>query len=105
MEMFWSTNGELQLWVYLKENQPLKCLNRGSMHTEACFQVIPSGVLRQLAVLTMRMEETESMRMDILYPSHAKALKVAKLAPEVFPTLGKVLDNIALQHHRDSVQE
>ena len=46
MEMFWSTNGELQFWVHLKENQQLKYLNRGSKHTEACFQVIPSGVLR-----------------------------------------------------------
>ena len=75
---------ELQFWVHLKENQQLKYLNRGSTHTEICFQAIPSGVLMQLAVLTMRTEETESVRMDILYPSHVKALKVAKLAPEVF---------------------
>ena len=47
-------------------------------------------------MLITRTKETESVRMDILYPSHAKALKVATLALEVFPTLGEVLDNVAL---------
>jgi len=30
--------------------------------------------------------------MDELYPKHAKALQEAKLAPEVFPTMGEILD-------------
>jgi hypothetical protein len=33
------------------------------------------------------------MRMDELYPMHVKALQAAKLAPNIFPTLGKILDN------------
>ena len=56
-------------------------------------------------MLTMRMEETESVRRDILYPSHAKALMVAKLAPEVFCTLGKVLDNIALHSESKNMEK
>ncbi len=31
--------------------------------------------------------------MDELYPAHAKALKKANLAPDIFPTLGEILDN------------
>jgi hypothetical protein len=31
--------------------------------------------------------------MDELYPMHAKALQTANLAPNVFPTLGEILDN------------
>jgi len=30
--------------------------------------------------------------MDELYPKHAEALRALKLAPEVFPTMGKILD-------------
>jgi hypothetical protein len=31
--------------------------------------------------------------MDKLYPAHAKALQTANLVPNIFPTLGKILDN------------
>jgi hypothetical protein len=31
--------------------------------------------------------------MDELYPMHVKALQAANLAPNIFPTLGKILDN------------
>ena len=33
--------------------------------------------------------------MNELYLSHVEALRVAKLAQEVFPTLGKILRNVA----------
>jgi hypothetical protein len=39
------------------------------------------------------MDESELMRMDQLYPAHTKALQTAGLAPDIFPTLGKILDN------------
>jgi hypothetical protein len=93
MEMYWSPEGNLQFRVHLKENQVLKYLNRGSTHTEACFAAIPTGVMKRLASLTTRADKSESMRMDELYPMHAKALQTANLAPNVFPTLGKILDN------------
>jgi hypothetical protein len=93
MEMYWSMEGNLQFRVHLKENQVLKYLNRGSMHTNACFAAIPTGVMKSLASLTTRTKESELMQMDELYPEHAKALKKANLAPDIFPTLGKILDN------------
>jgi hypothetical protein len=31
--------------------------------------------------------------MDELYPMHVKALQTGNLAPNIFPTLGKILDN------------
>jgi hypothetical protein len=49
--------------------------------------------MKRLASLTTRTEKSESMMMDKLYPAHAKALKKANLAPDIFPTLGKILDN------------
>ncbi len=63
------------------------------MHTNACFAAIPTGVMKSLASLTTRTKESELMQMDELYPEHAKALKKANLAPDIFPTLGKILDN------------
>ena len=93
MEMYWSLEGNLQFRVHLKENQVLKYLNRGSMHTNACFAAIPTGVMKSLASLTTRTKESELMQMDELYPEHAKALKKANLAPDIFPTLGKILNN------------
>jgi hypothetical protein len=93
MEMYWSPKSTLQFRVHLKANQTLKYLNHGSMHTEACFAAIPVGVMKRLASLTTRTDEPELMRMDQLYPAHAKALQTAKLAPDIFPTLGEILDN------------
>jgi hypothetical protein len=71
----------------------LKHLNHGSTHTEACFPAIPTGVMKRLASLTTRTDMSELMRMDELYPMHAKVLQAANLAPNIFPTLGKILNN------------
>ena len=38
------------------------------------------------------MKKNEKKRIDELYPEHAKALKMADLAPDVFPTLGNFID-------------
>jgi hypothetical protein len=91
--MSWSPEGNLQFRVHLKENQVLKYLNRRSTHTDACFAAIPTEVMKRLASLTTRTEESEITRMDELYPAHAKALKKANLVPDIFPTLGKIFDN------------
>jgi hypothetical protein len=105
MEMYWSPEGNLQFRVHLKENQVLKYLNHGSMHTNACFAAIPTGVMKRLAYLTTRTKESELMRMDELYPVHAKALKKANLAPDTFPTLGKILDNQQMDPAVSNVKE
>jgi hypothetical protein len=49
--------------------------------------------MKRLVSLTTRTDTSESMRMDELYPMHTKALQTANLAPIIFPTLGKILDN------------
>jgi hypothetical protein len=59
----------------------------------------------RLAYLTTRTEESELMRMDELYPVHAKALKKANLAPDTFPTLGKILDNQQMDPAVSNVKE
>jgi hypothetical protein len=50
--------------------------------------------MKRLASLTTRRNTAHDlMRMDELYPMHAKALQAANLAPNIFPTLGEILDN------------
>jgi hypothetical protein len=94
MEMYWSVDNQLFFKVHLKPNQQLKYLNRGSTHTEACFKSIPSGVLKRLASLTTRTEDSEMKCLDKLYPLHASVLRSAKLIEGNFPTLGEVLDEM-----------
>jgi hypothetical protein len=67
----------------------LKYLNCSSTHTETCFAAIPAWVMKRLASLTTRTDESELMRMDQLYPAHTTALQTAGLAPDIFPTLAK----------------
>jgi hypothetical protein len=93
MEIYWSPQGNLQFRVYPKENQVLKYFKRGSTHADACFAAIPTGLMKRLASLGTRTEKSELTTMDELYPAHAKALKKANLAPDIFPTLGEILDN------------
>ncbi len=49
--------------------------------------------MKRRASLTTKVDGSELMRMDKLYPGHAKALQTEKLAPNIFPTLCEVLDN------------
>ncbi len=95
IEMYWSPEGNLQFRVHLKENQVLKYLNHGSTHTDACFAAIPTGVMKRLASLTTRTEES----------AHAKTLKKANPAPDIFPTLGKILDNQQMDPAVSNVKE
>jgi hypothetical protein len=43
--------------------------------------------------------------MDELYPAHAKALKKANLAPDIFTTLGEILDNQQMDPTVDNPKE
>ena len=51
VEMYWRAD-ELKFRVHLKPNHLLNYLNRGSAHTNACFNAIPFGVLHRPAILT-----------------------------------------------------
>ena len=93
MELSWAPDGSLRFGVHLKPNQHLKYLNRGSSHTTSVFKVIPDGVLARLAKLTTVTEGNKDKKLDELYPQHAKALKIAALAPPSFPTLSEALKN------------
>ena len=63
---------------------------------------IPSGVVRRLALLMMRMNESEDIRMDELYPLHAKALRAANLAPPIFLTHGEILDSLMMREPKEN---
>ena len=64
--------------------------------------VIPSGVVRRLVLLMMRMNELEDIRMDELYPLHAKALQAVNLAPPIFPTHGEILDSLMMREPKEN---
>eukprot|EP00957_Ditylum_brightwellii_P139198 10609687-Ditylum_brightwellii.AAC.1 len=61
-----------------------------SMHRQSTFKSIIKGVLTQLGRLTSRAKELDSMRVDSIYPDHAKVLLIADVAPEIFPTFGEI---------------
>ena len=73
MELYWHNDG-IKSKVHLKPNQKLKYLNKGSHHTSTCFKSIPSGVIRQLSILTSLTQENKNVPINKLYPKHAKAL-------------------------------
>ena len=52
MVMLWLNNRELKFKVYMSPNQQLKSLNKESEHTFCCFNAIPNGGFRRLALLT-----------------------------------------------------
>ena len=66
MELYWANNGELQFRVHLKPNQELKCLNKGSTHTKACFKATPAGVFNRLAKLTTMTDENKDKTLKML---------------------------------------
>jgi len=86
MEMYWDNLDRLKFQVHLKPNQVLKYLNSDSTHLPSVFRAIPSGVLSRLEKLTSKSKELDNITIDKIYPLHAEALKIAKLAPKKFPT-------------------
>jgi hypothetical protein len=94
MELYWRDD-DLKFKVYLKPNQKLKYLNKGSRHTSACFKSIPSGVIRRLSILTSLTQENENVPINELYPEHAKALEIAHLhVPLPYSTLRESIEAI-----------
>jgi hypothetical protein len=49
------------------------------------FRAIPNEVLDRLNKLTSRTKELENVTFDKIYPHHAKALQIARIAPKIFP--------------------
>ena len=87
MELIWSKQKELQFQVYMKPNQQMKYLNKGSTHTGATFKAIPNWVYQRLAKLTTMTEENENLTSKKSYPTHFKALEHAGLVKGKIPTL------------------
>ena len=73
--LFWNFHNKLGFKIFMKPNQKLKYLNRGSCHTSKCFEAISSCVFGRLSKLTTQCNKTMNSRPDLLYPEHAKALK------------------------------
>ena len=94
--MFWSSHGRLKFKVHIKPNQALKYLNRGSSHTNSCFKAIASGVFGRLTKLTSKSKKTMNSRINELYPLHAAALKLADLAPELFPKMKEIVARLEI---------
>ena len=46
------------------------------------FQAIQSGVLNRLSKLTSKSKVLEDIKIDTIYPDHAKALQIAGIAPK-----------------------
>ena len=86
MEMYWNDRHDLKFQIYMKENQKLKYLNSDSTHMSSTFRAIPSGVLGRLSKLTSKNKKLDNTTIDKIYPLHADALKIAGIAPKIFPT-------------------
>jgi len=91
MEMYWKDEN-LKFCVHLKENQEVKYLNKGSARTPATYKAIYTGIEGQFAKLTTLDNDTKDVPLDILYPEHAKALKIAGLAPSTYRMLGEIMN-------------
>ena len=66
MAIFWGFNRKLKFKIYMKENQVLKYLNKGSCHTSKCFKAIPLGVLGSITRLTYQNKKILNSRKDSL---------------------------------------
>ena len=87
LEFLWSADRELEYIAHQKPNQKLKYMNKGSTHTNATFNAIPSSIFYGLAKITSRTNKNAQMKIDERYQGHAKALSKAGLDPKIFPTL------------------
>jgi len=90
MEMYWNERHELKFQVHMKPNQKLKYLNSDSTHMPSTFRAIPSGVLGRLSRLTSKSKSLDNTTIDKVYPHHSRALQIAGIAPEKFPTFKEI---------------
>ena len=97
ISIFWNFHNGLSFKIYMKPNQKLKYLNKGSCHTNKCFEAISNGVFGRLSKLTTKCEKTMNSRLDKLYPDHANALKHAGIAPATFPKMKEIIAKLKLK--------
>ena len=69
LALYWTPDGSLQFKVYMKENQLLKYLNKGSCHTKSCMKAIPNGVFNRLAKLTSSTRRSREAKIND-FPQH-----------------------------------
>jgi len=79
IELFYNDVDNLRFRVHLKENQKLKCLNKPSVHTKACFKSMPNSVFKRLTRLATINNDNTNKSVDKIYPDHIKALRKAEL--------------------------
>ena len=84
LKLFYNVKDDLEFRVHLKKNQKLKCLNKLSTHTKACFKAMPDSVFKRLARLTTMTEEHPHKTIDEVCPKHVDALKRAELVKNCF---------------------
>ena len=90
--------------MFIKPNQQLKYLNKGSSHTPGCFKAIPNGVFHRLTKLTTIDEGNRDKRLDEIYPKHFEAMNKADLLKDVnIPTLKEKMSEI-IQSTGDTVE-
>ena len=91
MEMYWNKRHDPKFQLHMKPKQKLKYLNSDSTHMPSTFCAIPNKVLGRLSKLMSKnnkMDKTTTI--DNIYPHHAAALKIAGIAPKMFPTFLKM---------------
>ena len=86
MELKWKEE-QLHFGVHLKQNQLLKYLTQGSMHTKACYRAIPEGVYNRLGKLTTLTEENKHQPVSNVYPTHYNKLQQAGIISGNPPTM------------------
>ena len=90
MEMYWDSDEHLSFRVHMKDNQQLKYLNKGSLHTKSCYKAIPEGVYNRLGKLTTMNESNQMTLVSNLYPTHFQKLRQAGLVRGNSPTLQQI---------------
>ena len=90
LEFLWNADGEKEYQVHQKPNQQLKYLNKGSTHTNAMSNAIPSGIFYRLTKITSRKNKNAQMKINEIYQGHAKDLSKVGLALKVYPTLNEI---------------
>ena len=89
MEISWQQD-KLHFGVHLKQNQLLKYLTEGSMHTKPCYKAIPEGVYNRLGKLTTLTEENKDKPISDIYPIHHNKLQQAGIVKGQAPTMAQI---------------
>ena len=74
--------------MFKKNIQKLNYIGKESSHTPGTLRAIPLGVLKFLTNLTSQTPESNSKRIEYVYPNHAKGLWEAGLESSIFITIG-----------------